>query len=81
LRNPSGHRFVEYGPEQAFELVCFVNFLLGFLRQTVRSQKTVRFVGSAMDRYILADLDGDGIEEKLIVTLPGGGENQHEQLS
>jgi len=80
LRDSSGHRFVEYGPERACEVICFVNFLLSFLRQSIRSEIPVRTVETVMDRYIMADFDGDGTQEKVIVTLPDFEKNRRGQL-
>ncbi len=70
LRNPSGHRFVEYGREQAYEVICFVDFLLLFLKQRVRAEVPVEVVETTVDRYLLADVDTDGTQEKVIVSLP-----------
>lgn len=68
LRNPSGHRFMHFGDVQAFELLCFVDFLLSFLHETHGMEIPVDVVDSPVGQYFLADVDCDGIQEKVILT-------------
>jgi len=79
LRNPSGHRFIHFGDVQAFEILCFVDLLLSFLHEAHGKEIPVQVVDSPMGENFLADVDSDGIQEKVILTkriLDGKTENQ-----
>lgn len=67
LRNPSAHRFVHYIPEEAEAILRFVNFLLELLNRAIASQDELLDFRQGFSHYVLADTDGDGQREKVVV--------------
>lgn len=67
LRNPSAHRFVDYSMQEAAAVISFVNFLLAFFNRAVAAQDELLDFRQGFSHYVLADSDGDGQTEKIVV--------------
>ena len=67
LRNPSAHRFVEYTPKEAAAIISFTSFLLESLNRVIASQDPFLDFKQGFSHYVLADSDGDGKQEKIVV--------------
>jgi len=67
LRNPSAHRFVDYLPEEAEAIIPFVDFLLVSFNQAVASYDDQLDFKQGFSHYVIADADGDGQLEKIVV--------------